>query len=454
MKQAAVWMSMNLALGALLCACDAIRPPADQSVGGALVEVAVFEGGYGIGWHQKIAQQFNDERRAQGVQVSLWGDPRVQDKIKPRLLRRDPPDLLLMHQLPFWLLVSAGKVLPLDEALNQPAYGAEKPWRECFLPGMLQSYTSGGKVYAVPSSLGAWACWYDARLFREHGWSVPSTWGEFESLCERIQEAGIAPLAFQGKYPRYAWFTLTALIQRCGGLAAINRDNRMDAGAFSHPDVVRAAGLLQSLAVRFFQPGAMAMTHTESQLQFVNNRAAMIFCGLWLVNEMKATIPAGFEMRCFNVPLVEEGKGNPNLFNGMGLEYVFVPTDARHPKEAADFARYLVSPRNAPDMGRSIGVISPLRGGTPRDTVGPPLQSALDMIERAQGFFNDRLSDLMLAWDNQVMQPNLAALLRGAMTPEAFGAALDAGIAAARRNPDLVIPEYLPFDPVAFGETP
>lgn len=441
-----------LCAGALLCACDAIHRPAGHTGNKVVVEAAVFEGGYGIQWHQKIAQRYNEAHASDGVRVDLWGDPRAQDKIKPRILRRDPPDLLLMRQLPFWRLVAAGKVCPLDESLDQTGYGTDRSWRDCFIPGTLQNYTSGGKVYAVPSVLGAWACWYDARLFREHGWTIPATWGEFDQLCETIQRAGIAPLAFQGKYPRYAWFTFTALVQRCGGVAAINRDNQMQPGAFSHPDVLRAASMLQSLAQRHFQPGALAMTHTEGQLQFVNHHAAMIFCGLWLVNEMKESTPPDFEMRCFNVPAVENGKGNPHLFNGMGTEYVFVPSDARHPKEAADFARYLVSPLNAPDMCGSIGVISPLREGTPREALSPPLQSALDMVGQASGFFNDRLNDLLLEWDNQVMQPNMAALLRGEITPEAFGAALDAGLAAARENPDLVVPEYYPLDPAAYGE--
>ena len=52
---------------------------------------------------------------------------------------------------------------------------------------------SEGKTYAIPSVFNAWACWYDAKLFREHGWQVPKTWSEFEQLCDTISSAGIAP---------------------------------------------------------------------------------------------------------------------------------------------------------------------------------------------------------------------------------------------------------------------
>lgn len=438
----------------LLAGCDAIHRVPDATDATKVVEVAVFEGGYGIEWHQKVADNYNRTVAPPDVSIRLWGDPRVIEKIKPRLLRGDPPDAMLTTRLPVWLLIAAGKLYPLDAALDGPAWDSKVPWRDQFLPGTLDTYTSDGHVYGIPSAFSAYLCWYDARLFRAHGWEVPATWAEFDALCTRIAEAGIAPIAFQGKYPNYAWFAYVSLIQRCGGLAAINRINQLEPGAFSHPDCVRAAQLLQDMAIQHFQRGAMAMTHTESQLQFVNNQAAMIWCGLWLENEMKRSTPPGFEMRCFNAPAVEGGQGNPLLLNGSGAEFIYVAADARYPERALDFCRYMVSLENAPDMGRSISVISPLRNGTPRDAVTPTLRNALDILNASPGIFGERVSTLLLEWTQQVLQPNLAALLRGEIGPEALCRALDDGVAKARGNPDLFIPSYKPYDPASFGETP
>jgi len=441
-----------LSLASLFSGCDAIvRDSTDPSVTSP-VEMAVFEGGYGIDWHQKIAGRFNEAKAGEGIKVDLWGDPRVIEKVKPRLLRGNPPDLMLMNHLPIWRLVAADKLYPLNEALDQPLPGDDRPWRERFIPGTLDTYTSNGQVYAIPSAFGAYACWYDARLFREHGWAPPKTWAEFEALCEAIKAAGIAPLAFQGKYPIYAWWTLQTLIHRCGGLAAINRINALEPGALTHPDVLRAAGLLQKMGVEYFQKGALAMTHTESQLQFINHQAAMIFCGLWLSNEMKESTPPSFEMRCFNVPPVEGGKGNPMLFNGAGWEYIYMSKTARHPEATFEFLRYMVSPERAPDMGRSIGVITAMKGATPRDAVTPPLQSALDMIEPAVGIFRIRLEDLLLSWRVQVMEPATAKLLAGEITPEEYCRLLEEGVAQAKADPDAILPPPVLHDPADFGE--
>jgi N-acetylglucosamine transport system substrate-binding protein len=450
MRESRHWAAL-LMLGVAVIGCDAVRPVAGiADEASVTLEAAVFEGGYGIRWHTQMAKRYSDQQPQ--VEVQLWGDPRIAEKLKPRLLRGDPPDVVVEQRLPMWLLITNNKLMPFNAVLEQPAFGMEDRWQDLFIPGTLTRFSSDGKIWAVPMALGAWACWYDARLFRRHGWEVPATWDAFEQLCDKIQGTGIAPLAFQGKYPIYSWWTYISLVQRCGGLAGLNRINALEPGAFSHPDAVQAAALVQRMAQRYFQPGAMAMTHTDSQLQFINNQAAMIFCGVWLENEMKASTPPGFEMRCFNVPAVSGGKGNPRMFNGSGGEYVFIPADGRYPEQAFEFARYMISPVNAPEMGRSIGVISPLRGATPREALSPALQSVLDMMEGDPGIFSDRLDTLLLEWTNQVMVPSLAKLLRGALTPEAFGAALDAGIAAAKANPDIYIPDYAPYDPSAFGE--
>lgn len=443
---------MLLAVPLFCAGCDVVRALPEHADGVQEVEVAVFEGGYGIDWHTRMATAYNANEAPEKLKIALWGEPRALEIVKPRILRGDPPDLLLMAHLPIWQMIAADKLLPFDPVLDAPAYGSDKNWRDLFVPGTLNMYMANGKVYGIPSAFGAWSCWYDARLFREHGWEPPATWAEFDALCREIRAAGIAPLAFQGKYPIYALWTFISLVQRVGGIEAINRINAMDPEAFRHPDVVRAAGLMQQMAVDHFQRGALAMTHTESQLQFVTGKTAMVFCGLWLFNEMKDSIPPGFEMRCFNVPAVEGGKGNARLFNGFGTEFLFVPSDGRQPEAAFDFARYLVSPVNAPSMGAEIGVISPLINGTPKEEVPPALQSALEMIQGAEGIFNERLSELLLEWSFEVLRPNLARLLRGEITPEEFGEALDIGVAKAAANPNQIIPEAVRYDPADFGE--
>jgi ABC-type glycerol-3-phosphate transport system substrate-binding protein len=433
----------------VLAGCDAIRRTPEAETG-ITIEAAVFEGGYGIGWHKEVAAKWSAENP--GLHVELWGDPRVVDKVKPRFLRGDPPDLVIEKYLPIWRLIAANKLAPFDAALAGAPPGSDTPWGELFMQGMLDLYRSDGHVYSVPTALNLWVCWYDATLFARHGWTPPRTWPEFLALCEQMRAAGVAPLAFQGKYPIYGWWTFLSLVQRVGGLEAINRLNALEPGAFSHADVVAAAAMLQHLAQEHFQRGAMAMSHTESQLEWANGKAGLIFCGLWLFNEMRSSLPRGFDMRCFAVPAAPGGKGNPNVHFGMGSEFVFVPAEGRHTVEALAFARAMISPREAAAMAARMGVISPLKGALDPADAPPPLQSALHVLDTADGLFGVRVDWLLIEWQTQTMAGHLGLLLGGQESPEEFCRALDDGLQQQLANPDVIIPRQTPYIPADFGE--
>ncbi|HOT50882.1 MAG TPA: hypothetical protein PLI07_07880, partial [Candidatus Hydrogenedentes bacterium] len=116
-----------------LCGCDALRRIPVGAGDMKIVEAAVFEGGYGIEWHRKVAGKYSEEHAGDHVRVELWGDPRVAEKIKPRLLRGDPPDLFLMLGLPVWMLIADGKLRDFNAALEKPAYGTATRWRDLFI---------------------------------------------------------------------------------------------------------------------------------------------------------------------------------------------------------------------------------------------------------------------------------------------------------------------------------
>lgn len=432
---------------------DAVRLAPDAKNVEKVVEVAIFEGGYGIEWHTKIAEEFNVDHADENIRIELWGDPRTADIIKPRLLRGDPPDMILDERLPLWLLIGADKLAPFTEALAKPQPDSDIPWGDEFATGMLDMFTSDGEIYAIPAAYGSWTCWYDKKMFRDNGWEPPASWDEYLELCTEIRGAGTEPIALQGKYAiLYGWNTFIALVQRVGGLEAINRINALEPDAYQHPDVVEAARLYQDLVVEHFQKGAMAMTHTESQLQFVTGKAAMIFCGLWLENEMKANIPPEFELGTFDLPTNPGWKGNPHMAHGQGMEFIFVPRDARYPEIGFEFARYLVSRKRAADMAESIGVISPLSKATPPASVTKASQSVLEILDAADGIFNVRATMLFPAWRSQVMNAAIQGLCRGELEPEEFCRLLDEGIVQAIATTDLKIPAHVAYDPAEFGE--
>ncbi len=401
------------------------------------IEVAIFEGGYGLDWHRSIARQY--EKLHPNISINLWGDPRVDEKLKPRVLRRNPPDIA-SSSLPFWKLVVANKLYPLNEELYTAAYGQNMSWRDTIQHGVLADNTYEGKVYAVPTNLSAWVCWYDKKQFDAHGWKVPADWGEFMKLCAQIKADGVAPLAFQGKYPIYAWAVLLSLYQRLVPLEQWYEMQDLKPGAFTSPEFIHAARLIQEMSTKYYENGALAMTHTESQLEWVNGRAAMCFCGLWLKNEMKNATPAGFEMRCFAVPPVEGGKGDPHAVYAGGAEQFFVFSEAQHPKEAADFLKFMLSKDSAHSYIQKLDTLSPVIDSVKGITISPELKSAVDVLDASTRIFSDRLSGLYLEFAKNDLPDALSDLVSGKSTPEQFGTKLENAVERVRRNPEIYKP--------------
>jgi ABC-type glycerol-3-phosphate transport system substrate-binding protein len=404
---------------------------------GITLEVAVFEGGYGIEWHKSVAREY--EKLHPDIHINLWGDPRVDEKLKPRILRRDPPEIANSN-LPVWKLIIAGKLYPLDQALGSPAYGQNCTWQQSLTPGVLSDFSYRGHIYAMPTNLNAWVCWYDKRQFRLHGWQPPHTWNEFLALCKQMKSAGIAPLAFQGKYPQYAWSTLLSIYQRLVPFEEWYQIEDLKRGAFLDPEFVHAARLMQELGTNYFQEGCMAMTHTESQMEWVNGRAAMVFCGLWLKNEMKAAIPQGFEMSCFPVPVIEGGKGDPHAIYGGGAENCFVFRESKHPQEALDFLKYMESLPSARTYCTRLDTLAPVKGAVNGLQVSSALQSAVDIVNSSTRIFQDRLTGLYLEFGQTVVHDNLARLVSAKISPEDFAHNLELGAERIREDPDIYKP--------------
>jgi len=269
---------------------------------------------------------------------------------------------------------------------------------------------------------------------------VPSTWSELESLCEQIKGDGVAPFAFQGKYPDYAWSTYLTLLHRLGGTEAFRRTQNIEKGAFLQPEAVEAARMVQNLARDHFQRGAMAMTHTESQMEFVNNRAAMVVCGLWLENEMREATPPEFEMACFPFPAVEGGKGDPTAAYGGGGHLWTVFSDATHPREVCRFLKYMFSKENARDFSRTLGTLTTVKVAAGREDMSPTLASALDIVENSNEFFLDRLTLLYLEWTNETMATGIARLVQQEISPEEFCRLLEDGLEKVRNDPNIYKP--------------
>ena len=326
------------------------------------LEVQSFKGGYDIDFFQKCA---NDYMKANpGVKIKLEGNPRVWEQLQPRMVSGDPPDLMFPGWgMDHWALAEEGQIFDLTEALKSPSADGKTPWGETFEPALLKLGQLEGVQVTLPYYMMIYGWWYDPAVFKANGWTAPKTWKEFMELAPKIKAKGMAPLTFQGKYPYYLVYgMLLPWVQSIGGIEAVNACQNMEPGAWKSESVLKAAQMLEEIRDKgFFQEGAISMTHTESQQEFLNGKAAMVPCGTWLKSEMRNMMKPGAKLAFMLPPSVEGGKGDPGAIN-VDIEPWMFPSKAKASDRAIDFFKYMTSLDNAKAFVKEKGTLMAIKG--------------------------------------------------------------------------------------------
>jgi N-acetylglucosamine transport system substrate-binding protein len=399
------------------------------------VDVAAFKGGYGIDFYEKAASEFNAKHP--GVPVHVWGNPRIWEQLRPRFATGSPPDLSLPGwDMGYWALVYGGQLDPWDEALDGPAPDGKGTWRDTFMPATLKLGQFQGKTYMMPYYYIVEGWWYNPDVFAQHGWKPPKTFNELLELCEKIKAAGIAPITYQGQYPYYMidGFLLPWAVS-AGGIQAVDDAQNLVPGAWKSPAMLKAAQMIDELRVKGdFEKGALGMSHTISQTEFIQSRAAMIPCGTWLHSEMSKQLPAGFKMRFFSPPVLDNGVGDPTNIC-IAVEPWIIPKKTKHQKEAIEFFKYMTSLAKAKEFVVAKGSLTAIKGS---DDVQLPdeLVDAAAAARRAKTIWSVEYGQWYPKFSKET-ENAMSALLAGEATPEQFCERCEAAAEVARKDDTL-----------------
>lgn len=399
------------------------------------LEVAAFKGGYGIDFYEATAKEFGQKHPE--LKIEVWGNPRVWEQLKPRFVGDDPPDLVFPGWgFDHWAAADEGQLLDLGPALDGPAAEGGGKWRDSFDPSILKLGQLDGKQYAIPFYVMLLGWWYDPGVFEKNGWTPPKTWDELLSLCEKIKAKGIAPITFQGKYPYYMIDGM--LLPWClsaGGKEALDAAQNLEPGAWKSPAMLKAAQMIDELNKKgYLQRGAVAMTHTEAQQEFLQGRAAMVPCGSWLPSEMKEQMPPGAKMKFMLPPSAPDAKGDPTAIL-IGIEPWMVPTKAKNPDAAIEFFKYMTSPTVARKFVEQKATPTAIRGS---ETAQLPEV----MVEPVEAFKNSKTiwAVQYRQWYpafNTEIENALTSMLNGQLTPEAFCDRVEAAAEKTRQDDTL-----------------
>lgn len=305
------------------------------------------------------------------------------------------------------------------------------------LPSVAATGTIDGKVYAVPNNQSQpVVMYYNNEVLEAAGTGQPQTWDELLTAVEALKSSGVTPIALAGQsvWPELMW--ISYLADRVGGAEAFNRVIDGEAGAWTHPDMLRAAQMITELvdAGAFGDNFASVVADAGADHALVSTgKAAMILQGSWIYPEFRTNAPelvdsGGLGFGTF--PVVEDGAGDPSNIVGNPANFWSISADDTETAQqtAADYLSEAIYDEEHIDSLIAIGAVPPVVGI--EDKIADA--DSADFLTLNYEMVRDA-ANFQLSWDQaipadqaQELLDNLSTLFLGQQTAEEFCAAMDA----------------------------
>lgn len=348
------------------------------------LDVVIFKGGYG----DDYAQYVNNEMYAAlypDAEITYAGIQRLGEQLQPRFVGGDPPDVIDNSgagNLDTAALVAEGQLADLTDLLNAPSYDVEgMTVGESLLEGTQETGKFDEQQLYLNYVVSVTGIWYSQTFMENNGYTYPKTWSEMMDLSAEIKGSDMSPWATTGVYPQYMKnFVFDQMLWKLNPQALVNIDNLED-DAWRQPEVETVLeALFQLVENEYILPGWEGLTHTESQAEWLQGRAAFLPCGSWLENEMAGLIPEDFNMVVAPTPSLE-GDQIPfeGIFAGAG-EVFIVPSQGKNVAGGKEWLRLLFSKeasRKFAELTKSLTVVEGSADGLDLGTAFASVQKSI-----------------------------------------------------------------------------
>ena len=282
--------------------------------------------------------------------------------------------------------------------------------------------TNGSKTitYGMPLVISSYGMWYDEALFTQKGWSVPTNYSELKTFTKNKASKACPAVIFPGAYSGYLvqGFILPALAEK--GDEFFDRvENAKDKEVFTSAE-------FKEVMNRFVEFSKLTNAyatwddkdHIDAQKDWLNGKAALLPCGLWLESEMKKQLgdefPTAVKMRYTSSPLVENQKILVTSAVTCGIA-----SQAKNKKNALDFMTYLYRDDVAKRFVKATGSLSVVPVDLSGDT------DISETFKNAQAVLSDTSYKQVIhvgSWGNidSAFNDGVNSLIKGEITVNEF----------------------------------
>lgn len=329
------------------------------------LKFAALETAYGADVWKDVAASF--EKKVPGVKVDLTIDKNIEDVIGPSMKSGDFPDVIhLAVGQPKGLtetFVKDNNMTDLTDVLSMTIPGEQSTVKDKLIPGLTETTITNpyndGKTYLLPMFYSPTGLFYNAGLFQEKNWEVPTTWDEMWELGDKAKAEGIALFS----YPTTGYFDafFYAMLNEVGGAEFFTKAMNYSEGIWQTPEASKAFDIIAKLATyteKTVPANANKDNFNKNQQLILDNKALFMPNGTWVVGEMsKAPRAEGFQWGFTALPAVDKGG---DRYSYTFFEQIWVPAKAKNADLAKQFLAYLYSDE-AGEIFAKAGAIQPIK---------------------------------------------------------------------------------------------
>ena len=325
----ALFLAMTIVSGLLLSGCG----KEDDADGKVVIELVHYKP-EAVDVFEALEEKFNATHDNIKLVIDSPNDAMVI--LKTRFIRENNPDIIgIGGDINYSNFLDAKMLMDISD------FDGLADIKENYLSTNKDlEYIPQDGVYAVPYMANAAGILYNKDMFEEHGWAIPTTWEEFNQLCETIAAEGIQPLYFGYKD---TWTCLAPWNAIAVNLCETDIAYQVNSGNAKFSEAYEEIAVKTKELLKYGQSDPVAYSYNDACTAFARGQAAMYTIGSYAIPQIKSVNP---EMNIDSFVFPASSNAEENILNS-GNDLMFcIMEDCEHKEEAYEVLRFLLEDEN------------------------------------------------------------------------------------------------------------
>ena len=265
-----------------------------------------------------------------------------ENKVNSAASSKSLPDIVKMDGPNVTNYADSGIILPLDQYIT-------KSEKDQMVPSIITQGTYNNKLYALGETESSVLLFYNKKLLDAEGIKPPTTlkdawtWDDVYNAAKKLTKNGIYGINLNwdlGEGQIYAF----APVIWSNGSELISKDGKKCSGYVNSSDAVESLGYIQ----RFAKEKLMNLQPTPTE--FEDGKAAMFLIGTWEFAKLK-----DYPNLDYGVTYYPASPKTKKVVSPSGDWCWGVTSNSKHPKEAAEFVKWMASTNISTKMANAAG---------------------------------------------------------------------------------------------------